>query len=129
MQAACFHRFNLVGTSLKYRFILMTSQRVVPNTNVSSHKFDAAYTSLIVDGEDRAPPRLVRDDPPCLSVSHPSLILVCIGVQVDDDELSSVLDGADLSCSLLQPRKQVNRRHLISSQVHMMILPIPHPGP
>jgi hypothetical protein len=67
--------------------------------------------------------------PPCLSVSHPSLILVCIGVQVDDDELSSVLDGADLSTSLLQPRKQVDRRHPISSQVHKMILPIPHPGP
>jgi hypothetical protein len=52
MQAAGFHRFNLVGTGLKYRFILMTSQRVVPNTNASSDEFDAAYTSLKVDGED-----------------------------------------------------------------------------
>ncbi len=89
----------------------------------------ATWSSPHSDFPLHAPPRLVREDPPCLSVSHPSLILVCLGVQVDDDELSSVLDGADLSTSLLQPRKQVDRRHLISSQVHMMSLPIPHPGP
>ncbi len=96
----------------------LTFSRATPSATGSSPHFPL-----------HAPPRLVREDPPCLSVSHPSLILVCIGVQVDDDELSSVLDGADLSTSLLQPRTQVDRRHPIASQVHMMNLPIPHPGP